>query len=335
MRNTILIVTNSADLHADLIVPILAAKGCRPFRIDLDAFPRDYQCVQLFGADGVSQRIRLLSDGHWLDLDEVGAVWLRKAAEFSYRSAELGPQERAFAKLETEQALFGLLYNLDCYWISHPRALRGAQWKGEQLKRAMRFGFRVPVSVVTNSADEARRFLQSLDGGKIFKTLSSPALGADVLAPEQRTTAGLRTMLVDEGMLAQLDAVDELPCHFQEYVPKQYELRVTVIGRRAFAAKIHSQDDPRTMIDSRDMSAEIRYEATTLPSDIEQRCVEFVRSYGLEYGAIDLIVTPSGDYVFLENNPGGQFLYVEQLVPEFKLLEALADQLIAGTACQR
>lgn len=335
MSKTILIVTNSADLHADLIVPILAARGCRSFRIDLDAFPRDYQCVQLFGAGGVRQRIRRLADDGWLDLDDVGAVWLRKAAEFSYRSAGLGPQERAFAKLETEQTMFGLLYNLDCYWMSHPRVLRGAQWKAEQLKRAMRFGFRVPASIVTNSADEARRFLQSLDGGMIFKTLSSPTLGAEMLEPEQRTSGGLPTVLVEESMLGQLDAVDELPCHFQEYVPKQYELRVTVIGRRVFAARIHSQDDPRTMIDSRDMSAEIRYEAAVLPPEVEQRCVEFVRSYGLEYGALDLIVTPAGDYVFLENNPGGQFLYVEQLIPEFRLLEAVADQLIAGAACHR
>jgi hypothetical protein len=40
--------------------------------------------------------------------------------------------------------------------------------------------------------------------------------------------------------------------------------------------------------------------------------------------------------VFLENNPCGQFLYIEQLIPEFKLLEAVADQLIAGAAaCKR
>jgi glutathione synthase/RimK-type ligase-like ATP-grasp enzyme len=335
MSHTILIVTNSADLHADLIVPVLGAKGCRPFRIDLDAFPRDYQCVQRFGANGASQHIRRLDEDDWLDLDEVGAVWMRKAAEFSYRSAELSQQEHAFAGLETEQTMFGLLYNLDCYWMSHPRVLRGAQWKGEQLKRAMRFGFRVPESIVTNSAEEARRFMLSLDGGMIFKTLSSPTLGAERLEPGQRTTGGLRTTLVDKDMPEQLDAVDELPCHFQEYVPKQVELRVTVIGRRAFAARIHSQDDARTMIDSRDMSAEILYEATTLPPDVEQRCVEFVRSYGLEYGALDLIVTPAGDHVFLENNPCGQFLYIEQLIPEFKLLEALADQLIAGAACSR
>lgn len=335
MNPTILIVTNSADLHADLVVPILAAKGHRPFRIDLDAFPRDYQCVQVFDAGRVSQRVRLTGDDRWLDLDQVGAVWVRKAGEFSYRSEALAPQERAFAGLETEQALFGLLYNLDCYWMSHPRALRGAQWKGEQLKRAMQLGFRVPASIVTNSAEQARRFLQGLGGQKIFKTLSSPTLGAELLAPEQRSSSGLGTVLVEDAMLDQLDAVDELFCHFQEYVPKQYELRVTVIGERVFAAKIHSQEDPRTRIDSRNMSAEIPYEATRLPPDIERRCVDFVHSYGLEYGALDLIVTPAGEYVFLENNPVGQFLYIEQLIPEFKMLDAMADQLIAGAACRR
>jgi glutathione synthase/RimK-type ligase-like ATP-grasp enzyme len=333
MRNTILIVTNSADLHADLVAPILAAKCHRPFRLNLDTFPRDYQCVQVFDAGRVQQRIRRLADDSWLDLDEVGAVWLRKAAEFSYRCEELAPQERAFAKLETEQALFSLLYNLDCYWMSHPRVLRGAQWKGEQLKRAVRLGFRVPASIVTNSAEEARDFLQGLGGKKIFKTMSSPTLAGETLEPEQRISGGLGTVLIEDAMLDQLAAVDELFCHFQEYVPKQYELRVTVIGERVFAAKIHSQDDPRTLVDSRDMSAEIPYEATTLPPEVEVRCVDFVHSYGLEYGALDLIVTPDGEYVFLENNPCGQFLFIEQLIPQFNLLETMADQLIAGAAC--
>ncbi|MDN4057958.1 hypothetical protein QPK31_06895 [Massilia sp. YIM B02769] len=335
MPHTILFVTNSADLHADLVAPLIGAKGHRLFRIDLDAFPRDYQCTQTFDNGRVRQRIRRLGDDSWLDLDEVGAVWLRKAAEFAYRSEDLAPQERAFAGLETEQALFGLLYNLDCYWISHPRALRAAQWKGEQLKRAMRLGFRVPASIVTNSAAEARQFLQGLEGRKIFKTLSSPTLAREKLEPEQRISGGLGTVLVEDAMLDDLAAVDELFCHFQEYVPKRVELRVTVIGERVFAAKIHSQLDARTMIDSRDMSAEIPYEATRLPPEVEVRCVDFVHSYGLEYGALDLILTPEGEYVFLENNPGGQFLYVEQLIPEFKMLEAMADQLIMGAACQR
>jgi len=334
MRPAILIVTNSADLHADRLAPVLAARGQRAFRLDLDAFPRAYRCTQLFRAGRVSHGIERV-DGDRLDLDEVGAVWWRKGGEFSYRGDAMAPQEQAYARMETEQALFGLLYHLDCYWMSHPRVLRGAQWKGEQLMRAMRLGFRVPASIVTNSAEQARRFMRSLDGAMIFKSMSSPTLGAEAVAPHERTSGGVGTVLVGEDMLDQLDAVDELSCHFQEYVPKAHELRVTVIGERVFAARIHSQDDPRTRIDSRDMSAPIRYEAAELAPALRQRCLDFVRSYGLEYGALDLIVTPDGDTVFLENNPCGQFLYIEQLIPEFKLLDALADQLIAGAACAR
>ena len=45
-------------------------------------------------------------------------------------------------------------------------------------------------------------------------------------------------------------------------MPKRHALLwVSVKGDRLFAARIHSQDDPRTATDWRDMSAEIRYEA--------------------------------------------------------------------------
>lgn len=328
MKHRILIVTHSHDLHADLVMPMLARRGRAPLRLDLDAFPRDYELEQSIKDGYLFTRLRTLPGGDWVDLDEVGAVWLRKAADYAYRS-ELGAQERAFARRETEQALFGVLYSLDCFWMSHPRALRGAQWKGEQLVRAARMGFTVPASVVTNSPGAARRFHAAARGPVVFKSLSTPTLARDDVRPDQRVAGGLATTIVDDTMLADLDAVAELPCHFQHYIAKRYELRVTVVGERVFAARIDSQDDPRTAIDSRDMSAPVRYSACTLPPEVARRCVAFVRSYDLSYGAIDLIVTPDGDHVFLENNPAGQFLYVQELVPELRIMEAVAD-LLAG-----
>lgn len=335
MSKKILIITNSFDLHADLLTPILAAKGQHAFRLNLDAFPRDYQLCQLFELGRMSNKIRLLPDGAWLDLAEIGAIWTRKSAEFAYLSEDLSLHERTFAKLETEQALFGLLFSLDCFWINHPLASRGAMWKGEQLMRATQMGFRVPRSIVTNCPEQVRQFKDDLAGDMIFKSMSSPYLGGEALAPEQRITRGVGTTIVDQDMMDSLDAVRQVACHFQEYIPKHYELRVTVIGERVFAAKIHSQDDARTAVDSRDMSAGIAYEATVLPTELAQRCIDFVRSYDLNYGALDLIVTPGGEVVFLENNPGGQFLYVEQLIPEFKMLEALADTLIEEAQCRQ
>ena len=334
MHKKVLIISHSGDLHADLVSPILAERGHAPFRIDLDAFPRDYQLCQRLLDGRASARLRRLPDGDWLDLQQVGAVWLRKPADYAYLSADLTPQERAYAQLETEQAIFSVLYSLDCYWLSHPLALRGAQWKGEQLARAARMGFRVPATVITNVPDDVRAFRATVGGPIIFKSMSTPSLAAEAVEDVDRVSTGLGTTIVDDAMLDSLDAVSELSCQFQEYITKQYELRVTVIGQQLFAARLYSQDDARTAIDSRDMSAPIRYEATALPDDIRQRCLAFVHSYGLEYGALDLIVTPEGEYVFLENNPVGQFLYVQQLVPALPLLESVATTLIEGVLCR-
>lgn len=333
MQKQILIVSHSGDLHADLVASILADRGHAPFRIDLDAFPRDYQLCQRMLGGQASARLRRLPDGDWLDLRQVGAVWLRKAADYAYASADLTPQERAYARLETEQAIFSVLYSLDCYWLSHPLALRGAQWKGEQLERAARMGFRVPATLISNVPDDVRAFRAAVGGPIIFKSMSTPTLAAETVEDADRVSGGIGTTVVVDAMLDSLDAVSELSCQFQEYIAKQYELRITVIGKQLFAARLYSQDDARTAIDSRDMSAPIRYEAATLPDDIHERCLAFVHSYGLEYGALDLIVTPEGEYVFLENNPVGQFLYVQQLVPTLPLLESVADKLIEGALC--
>lgn len=330
----VLIVTNSHDVHADLVASRLMASDHRPFRLNLDAFPRDYQTCQWFSSGKLHHKIRRTGDAAWLDLDQVGAVWMRKPGEYAFLSDDLSAQELAFARMETEHALFSLLYTLDCYWMSHPVALRGAQWKGEQLQRAARLGFRVPDSLITNAPDEVRRFRQDSAGDVVFKSMSSATLAAEEVAPGERIAGALRTSIVDQSMMDAVDAVSQMACQFQQYVPKLYELRVTVIGERVFAAKIHSQDDQRTAIDSRDMSAPIRYEAVTLSAELEQRCLAFVRSYDLTYGALDLIVTPGGDVVFLENNPAGQFLYIEQLIPEFKMIDAVAETLLAGARCR-
>jgi glutathione synthase/RimK-type ligase-like ATP-grasp enzyme len=57
--------------------------------------------------------------------------------------------------------------------------------------------------------------------------------------------------------------------------------------------------------------------------------VASLRRLGLEYGAIDLRKTPEGEYVFLEVNPAGQFLYVEKATGQ-PIAAALADHLARG-----
>jgi glutathione synthase/RimK-type ligase-like ATP-grasp enzyme len=330
MNKRILIVTHRADVHADLVVERIVAQGERPFRLNLDEFPADFALDLELVHGRWSGQITHLQSNDVLRVAEIGAVWARKTAAFAFVSEDLAPQEKAYASGETEHVLSGLLHALDCYWMSHPSAVRSALWKVEQLQRAARMGFRVPASLVANNAEPVLRFQAGVGGDMVFKTLSSPFLGADQVDADDRISTGIATTRIEGEHDEILDAVRELPCFFQQHIAKRYELRVTIIGDRVFAAKIHSQDNERTRVDYRDFSADVRYEATTLPPQIERRCLAFVHSYGLTFGAIDLIVTPDDEYVFLENNPGGQFLFIEQLVPELRMLDAVAQRLIEG-----
>lgn len=60
------------------------------------------------------------------------------------------------------------------------------------------------------------------------------------------------------------------------------------------------------------MNLNAHYEAHSLPAEVENLLRTLMARMGLEYGAIDLRLTPEGQYVFLEINPAGQFLYIEQ-----------------------
>ena len=66
----------------------------------------------------------------------------------------------------------------------------------------------------------------------------------------------------------------------------------------------------------------------SLPPEIETALKTMLTQYGLRFGAFDMIVTPDGEYVFLELNPNGQWLWIETITGA-PMSRAIAD-LLAG-----
>jgi hypothetical protein len=197
------------------------------------------------------------------------------------------------------------------------------------LARARRFGFDVPATLLSNVPEKVHAFVVDGARGAIYKTLSTPTLAAEKVVDGARVANGLHTTMVAPDD-PDLESVGVLPGQFQHYIEKAYEVRVTVVAGTAFAAKIDSQANERTRIDFRHFDADVEYNAIDLPGGVADRCCEFVASYGLTFGAIDLIATPDGRYVFLENNPVGQFVFVEELVPQLEISKAVAAALAQG-----
>ena len=102
------------------------------------------------------------------------------------------------------------------------------------------------------------------------------------------------------------------PVMLQEEIEGPHDLRVTIVGGEALAARVSPRAGATGAVDSRlDLSA--HYEPCELPADTRGALFSLMERLGLVYGAIDLKVTAEGEHVFLEVNPQGQYLYLEIL----------------------
>jgi glutathione synthase/RimK-type ligase-like ATP-grasp enzyme len=138
------------------------------------------------------------------------------------------------------------------------------------------------------------------------------------------------TRLVGAQEYALVDSVALAPVIFQEFVPAEVDLRVTVVGDQVFAAAVHSQELPYPL-DFRlflDRPGGVRMEPTSVPPDVEASLVRFLETAGLRYGAFDLRRTPEGRHVFLEVNPAGQWRFVEDVTGQ--PITAAMAQLLAS-----
>jgi hypothetical protein len=119
------------------------------------------------------------------------------------------------------------------------------------------------------------------------------------------------------------------PGIFQVRVPKAHELRVTVMGHHVVTARLLSQEVEEARLDWRAAGSRVQVEPDRLPPAVEEGCLRLMESLGILFGAFDFIVTPDGEHVFLEVNPAGQFLWVEEANPEVLLLAPFVDFLLS------
>ena len=111
-----------------------------------------------------------------------------------------------------------------------------------------------------------------------------------------------------------MESLRACPSIWQEYISKHVEIRATVFGHTVLAAEIHSQQSETSRHDWRRYDLEhTPYLPHVLPAEMQAKCIKLLQTFGLFYGAIDLIRTADGTYVFLEVNPFGQWAWVQDL----------------------
>jgi glutathione synthase/RimK-type ligase-like ATP-grasp enzyme len=312
----VLIVSDHSDAHVPMVARQLEQLGVPFAEFNTSDFPLRVR-LSLSYLDAESRSTLYLPGDRALNCSNVRSIWYRKPEPYELSSA-VPIAQRDFANAECREAVHGM-YNLmrGKLWIDDPVSMRRVSNKPLQIDIARRLGFEVPHTLITNDPSLAREFYAFCGGNVVYKTLSCPRVthNDDGQTSDHRLDkVAAYTTLVDTEDPDLWKSIELAPCLFQEHVPKRFELRVTVVGDEVFAAEIDSQSDPATIIDwRRGDILNLKHRIHALPEAIADLCRSLLRALGLNFGAIDIILTPDLRYVFLEINPNGQYGWIEYL----------------------
>lgn len=314
--NVVLLVTTSYDLSARFVQEALEGRGARAVRFDTDRFPGEVNAC----LDEQGEFVLTTGEAPPLASAEITAVWYRRHAAPALPSG-IDPAHAEFAEREARAFVTGALLCLDGVerWVSDPTKVWRAERKPLQLRVASSIGFDMPRTRITNAPVPVR----SLSGEMplVAKAVSSGYITRDDWFET------IFTSTVNDDDLQDLRSLAIAPVTFQEHLWKRSDIRVTVVDGEAFAAEIDSQAFISSRVDWRaaDDPRLLAHHEHRLPPEVETMCHVLLDRLGLRYGAIDLVQTTDGRYCFLEINPNGEWLWLQDA-----LGWPIADRLAAA-----
>lgn len=312
----IILLTNREDITADYVVLELRRRKVDFFRFNTEDFPLKVT-LSLNYSDGSFFQ----TTNRTIPLSDIQSIWYRRPVlpDFSTIKLEAGVEE--FCTKESFAALEGTWPLLDCMWVSNPFNIRKAEIKPFQLKTASEIGLKTPKTLVSNNPEIIKNFY--LENNK--KVIIKPIKTSLVKSHEKENI--IFTSSVESFHIDKINTCIQIPSIYQEKLLKKYDLRVTVIGKHVFPVEIHSQDYQASSIDWRKgENPKIAHMKHELPKEVTAKCLQLNQILGLEFSAIDFVLTPDGEYYFLEINPNGQWAWIEERTG-YNLTESLVDLL--------
>ena len=293
----ILILASKFDLACDYVVAHLRRRKASYFRLNTEdfeqfaitAFP-DEAKVTLFTGD---------IEIH-LNQPQLKAIYFRRGV---YPREAFTPQHSRNEQLSRSHlSVFMRSFMVfdSCLWMNHPVATYKAEHKALQLAAARAIGLEIPRTVVTNHASGIRAAAQG------DATVAIKGLDTVLVRQDEMETFGYTSIL--ETASAEQAHLASAPLVAQQALTNKLDLRVTVVGDEVFCSSVKQSGRPIEG-DWRLAKSCAEFQSYDLPQDIATKCIEFTKSFGLTFGAIDLALQ-DGSYYFLEINPTGEWAWL-------------------------
>jgi hypothetical protein len=311
----IVIFSREDDRHALSVADVLTRRHNEAVTIfDLSAYPTDVRLSCRF-SDGDGNLSFVDRGGRRIDFGAVRSFWWRRPQALRPDARIADTNVQYFALHESMSALYGMLRCCPGLWVNDIEHDQNADYKPRQLAAVRRHGLLLADTLITNDPDEARAFFEQHEGEVVYKSFNQRGL---IWSPTRRLTAS---------DLPHLETLQCAPVIFQRYVEGTRDIRVTAIGDTLIATEFGL--DEATSVDHRLALQTAPCGEHRLPREIEAKLIDLLRDLKLEYGSIDLRLTPDGAYYFFEINTAGEFLYLQDRSGQ-AIAEAMAAHLAAG-----
>lgn len=297
---SVLILSTSANPHAELVAQKLEHKGVDFVKFYTDKIDTVPPLLSLYYPNTQYNR---LNGESVLDLD-ITSVFVQHPRIYPKINMGEDDIDRDLAISSWKNVVNWLEDELNhVKWVNSPSNSRKSNSTILQLKISEKYGLKTPKTCFTNDLYELKKFFEN--DKVIVKSGSIP----NVLPDQHRILSHIINIYdIDQ------ENLKTSPCLFQEYIPKIYELRVHVIGNVVLCCQIQSQENKTTEVDWRNYAiSKTPHYAIELNKTIENACIHIVKELNLEFGIIDLIVTPNDEIIFLECNSQGSWIWIEQL----------------------
>lgn len=149
---------------------------------------------------------------------------------------------------------------------------------------ALKLGFRIPKTLVSNNFIDIKEFVKTNKNGTICKPIFH-GMFFDGMAQH-----AVYSRKIELAQLTDCEIAD-FPTLLQEEISRICDVRATFIGEHVFVSEIHS-DAP--LIDWRISSESVHYSKSSLDEGTIDRCRKMLDSLGLVYGTFDFIRSTDG-----------------------------------------
>jgi len=302
----IFVLSDKFDKHADVVCEKLEGNKSPFFRLNLDTESLNNTHINFDGSYW-----SIFQNNRELNSRKIVSVWVRRPfVEVSLEEENINDPSFRIWRGEWNKTLLGLYNSLKSLrWLNPLANAYRAENKYLQTDVAIKSGFILPDLITSNRKKDLIGFVK-----KHKNVVMKPMNQEFYKDSSDGLFKGLYVNIITEEHLNSFSEHGENPIVLQAYTDKLYEVRYTVVGNDHHACRIESQNSEQTKIDWR------RYDIPNTPhypfdppKSIKEKVNLLMKEFGLHYGALDFIVSPSGDWYFLEINTMGQWLWIEDL----------------------